>query len=59
MKALGSYPKTSIEKARKLRDEFAMVVEYKSVLFKDAASEWLEYKGYTSLKNKQLVQHRI
>jgi integrase len=59
MKTLGSYPNTSLEKARELRDELAMAVEYKSVLFRDTASEWLEYKGYTSFKNKHLVHRRI
>ena len=59
MKALGSYPKTSLEKARALRDDLEMVVEYKCISFRETASEWLVYKGYTSYKNKHLIHRRI
>lgn len=59
MKALGSYPKVSLEKARALRDDLEKVVEYKCISFRETASEWLVYKGYTSSKNHHLVQRRI
>jgi integrase len=59
MKALGSYPKTSLEKARALRDDLEMVIEYKCISFRETASEWLVYKGYTSYKNKHLIHRRI
>lgn len=59
MKSLGAYPQVSLERARELRDELKNVAEYKVVTFEQAASEWLEYKGYSSSKNRQIVQRRI
>jgi integrase len=59
MKALGQYPQIDLEQARELRDELKTVAQYKAVSFELAASEWLEYKGYTSSKNKQIVKRRI
>lgn len=59
MKALGTYPNTTLDQARTLRDELSSVVQYKSVTFELAASQWLDYKGYTSSKNKQLIERRI
>ena len=59
MKALGQYPHIDLDQARELRDEFKSVAQYKLVSFELAASEWLEYKGYTSSKNKQIIKRRI
>lgn len=59
MKALGQFPQVDLEQARELRDELKTVAQYKAVSFELAASEWLEYKGYTSSKNKQIVKRRI
>ncbi len=59
MKSLGAYPLIPLEHARELRDEFRDVAQYQEVTFDQASSEWLEYKGYTSSKNKQIVQRRI
>ena len=59
MKGLGNYPQISLEHARTLRDELTLVVQYKSVTFELAASQWLDYKGYTSVKNKRLIERRI
>ena len=59
MKSLGHYPQVSLEEARELRDDLKNVAQYKAVTFELAASQWLEYKGYTSSKNKKLIQRRI
>jgi integrase len=59
MKGLGAYPEVSLERARELRDELKTIAEYKPVTFDEAAFEWLDYKGYSSSKNKQIVQRRI
>jgi integrase len=59
MKGLGNYPQTSLEQARAIRDELTSVVQYKSVTFEMAAFQWLDYKGYTSSKNKRLIERRI
>ena len=59
MKALGTYPQISLEHARELRDELSIAVQYQSVTFAQAASQWLDYKAYSSAKNKQLIQRRI
>jgi integrase len=59
MKALGSYPQTSLEKARELRDDFKSVKDYKEVSFEQTALEWLDWKGYSSEKNKQIILRRI
>ena len=59
MKSLGAYPQVSLELARELRDELKNITEYKDVTFEKTASEWLEYKGYSSSKNRQIVQRRI
>ena len=59
MKSLGAYPQVSLEEARELRDDFKGIAQYQEVTFEQAASEWLEYKGYTSSKNKQIVLRRI
>jgi integrase len=59
MKTLGGYPQVGLERARELRDEFKDVVQYQEVTFEQASSEWLEYKGYASSKNRQIVQRRI
>lgn len=59
MKSLGQYPQISLDKARELRDEIASVAFYREITFCEAAKEWLEYKNYTSNKNKLIVQRRI
>lgn len=59
MKSLGQYPEVSLDRARELRDDLKIAVQYKPVTFELAATEWLEYKGYTSSKNRQIVQRRI
>jgi integrase len=59
MKALGQYPQVSLDRARELRDELKQFAEYQPVTFEQAASEWLEHKGYTSSKNNLVVQRRI
>jgi integrase len=59
MKSLGRYPDVDLEKARELRDGLKSVSHYKEVSFHQAALEWLEYKGYSSIKNKQIVLRRI
>jgi integrase len=59
MKSLGAYPQVSLERARELRDELKNVAEYKVMTFEKTASQWLEYKGYSSSKNRQIVQRRI
>ena len=59
MKSLGAYPQVGLERARELRDELKNIAEYKVVTFEQAALEWLEYKGYSSSKNKLIVQRRI
>jgi integrase len=59
MKSLGQYPAIPLERARELRDELKSIAEYKPVSFKQAASEWLEHKGYSSSKNIKITQRRI
>ena len=59
MKALGTYPNTTLEQARTLRDELSSVVQYKTVTFELAASQWIDYKSYTTSKNKQLIERQI
>lgn len=59
MKSLGQYPLVGLDKARELRDELKQVAQYREVTFELAAAEWLEYKGYSSTKNQQIVQRRI
>jgi integrase len=59
MKSLGKYPEVDLHQARKLRNELKNTALYKEVSFEQAASEWLEYKGYTSSKNRKIVQRRI
>lgn len=59
MKSLGSYPETSLERARELRDEFKIVKDYQEITFEKTALEWLDYKDYSSEKNKQIIQRRI
>lgn len=59
MKSLGSYPETSLERARKLRDDFKSIKDYQEVTFEQVALEWLDFKGYSSEKNKQIVLRRI
>ena len=59
MKSLGNYPQVPLERARELRDEFQNIALYKVVTFKDTASEWLQYKGYSSSKNQYITQRRI
>jgi integrase len=59
MKSLGKYPQVDPHQARELRNEFKNIALYKEVSFEEAASEWIEYKGYSSSKNKKIVQRRI
>jgi len=59
MKSLGKYSEVDLHQARKLRNEFKNTALYKEVSFEQAASEWLEYKGYSSLKNKKIVQRKL
>ncbi|MDG4812290.1 integrase arm-type DNA-binding domain-containing protein [Hydrogenovibrio sp. 3SP14C1] len=59
MKSLGPYPETSLERARELRDEFKIVKDYQEITFEKTALEWLDYKDYSSEKNKQIIQRRI
>ncbi|MDG6777274.1 integrase arm-type DNA-binding domain-containing protein [Thiomicrorhabdus sp. zzn3] len=59
MKSLGSHPETSLERARELRDDFKSIKDYQEVTFEQAALEWLDFKGYSSEKNKQIVLRRI
>lgn len=59
MKALGSYPQITLERARELRDDFKTVKDYQEVSFEQTALEWLDFKGYASEKNRQIVLRRI
>lgn len=59
MKSIGSYPQISLERARELRDDFKSVKDYQEVTFEQTALEWLEFKGYSSAKNKQIILRRI
>lgn len=59
MKSLGVYPQISLEKARELRDDFKSIKDYNEVNFGETALEWLDYKGYSSEKNKQIILRRI
>lgn len=59
MKSLGSYPQINLERARELRDDFKSIKDYKEVSFEQATLEWLDYKGYSSTKNKQIILRRI
>jgi integrase len=59
MKALGSFPDVSLERARELRDDFKTVKDYREVTFEQAAQEWLHFKDYASDKNRLIVQRRI
>jgi integrase len=59
MKSVGSFPELSVEQARVLRDELKAQKDYKPITFEIAALEWLEYKGYTSIKNKASIKSRI
>lgn len=51
MKALGSYPQITIERARELRDDFKTVKDYQEVSFKQTAYEWLNFKGEACFEN--------
>lgn len=59
MKSLGSYPETSLERARELRDDYKTVKEYEDITFEQTAQQWLQYKDYSSQKNRELVARRI
>ena len=59
MKSLGKFPQISLERARELRDDLQSIKDYKEVSFEQTALEWLDYKGYASAKNKQIVRRRI
>lgn len=59
MKSLGKYPDIPLERARELRDDLKSIKDYQEVSFEQAALEWLDFKGYSSEKNKQIIQRRI
>jgi len=59
MKSLGKYPDINLERARELRDELKSISGYEEVSFHQTALEWLEYKDYSSIKNKHIVLRRI
>lgn len=59
MKSLGKYPDITLERARELRDDLKSIKDYQEVTFEQTALEWLEFKGYSSKKNKQIILRRI
>jgi len=59
MKALGSFPQVTLERARLLRDDFKTVKDYQEVTFEQTVLEWLHFKAYASEKNRLIVQRRI
>lgn len=59
MKSLGKFPDIPLERARELRDDLKSIKDYKEISFEQTALEWLDYKGYSSEKNKQIILRRI
>lgn len=59
MKSLEKYPGVPLERAREFCDDLKSVRDYQEVSFHQTALEWIEYKGHSSVRNKQIVIRRI